>query len=528
MAVSSQFEAFPYVVLALAPFAPSPEEGRKLRRVRTDLTGLDAALEALAPTVRIEVPAAYCPDAWITVAPRAMRDFRPERLIRCCGYLNDLEDARGVIRDASRSGEALASVAAALQSRFPRLGLNLSVDKDAPSSQAGGAVDDILAMVAMPEQRTSGGKGLAGWLEQVEDRMSGVLRAIYNDAGFRALEASWRGAQLLLQQAGAKEGSGIVLELAPCDPKSPAFDAVLEALIADLAVELPHLVVVDTLLDSAPQRIAAARSLAVFAETLLTPTVTGIGPGFFHLEDWSQLGKVAYIGHYLEDSCFAKWRALRKETGGQWLCAAMNAVLARPVYGKDLQPRTPFFQEQEPLWVNPAWAVAALAAKSVAAYGWPSRLTDYHTLKLENLAVLETADGPLPTAAALGEDRLAEFAEAGFAPVVGMLHKDAALVPRLPAVSGDALAPRLFLNRVLGFLFWCKENMAAQIESGDVAANVRNAFGLFWQHTGHTPPEDLRVSAGEAEEGSLPLFIHFTPPKSVLPAGGAVEFTFSW
>lgn len=539
MAQSQQFEDVPFVILAVGPFAPAAGEGASLRRIQVDRTTLDDAFAAFAPTLRIEVPKAYCPDAWVTVAPRSLRDLRPENLATTSPYLLELHEARTLLQEARTSGPPPQQVASSLRSKCPNLPLDYAaLDADGTGGGAAGgddsAVDDILSMVASSSSSgsgSSGGKGIAGLLAQVEGLMAGVLQAVYDSPEFRTFESAWRGVELVLKQADIKEGSGIHLELASLNTTENGWIDTLEGMVDDLAGELPNLVVADAWLDSAPQRIETARRLAGFADTLLTPTLVGIGAQFFRLQDWSELGKVPYIKNFLEDAGFAKWRNLRKESGAGWLCPALNGVLARPRIGQDAPPRSVFFSETAPLWLNPAWGVAALVAKCVSVHGWPSRLTDYHSVALENLPVADGNDGPMATQMRLGEGRIAEFVEAGFTPVIGAVHKDIAITPRAVTLSGDSLAPQLFLNRVLGFLFWCRDNLAGQIDAPDpaeVADNLKFAFSLFWQRTGHQPPADLHITPGEHDEGALPLAIGFTPPKDVLPGGAKVEFTFGW
>jgi hypothetical protein len=536
MAPAAQFEDIPYTILALAPFAPAPKNAdAPPRRVRVDLSSLDQALEDFSPTLRIGVPRQFCPEAWVTVAPRSMRDFRPEKLLHVCPWLHDLEQARLLLHEARGAGRSPEAVARELREKWPQLPLNLDATPSGggPAPSASGAVDDILAMVAAPE--TPKGGGLQGWSAQVESLMAGVLAAVYNDQGFRACEAAWQGARLLLKQAGVKEGAGVVLLLANVDTgdtsEAGGLARALDKLMPELAGELPNLALVDVFLDSAPQRIELARTLASFAETLLLPTIVGAGAEFFRLGSWQELGRIPYINHFLEDAGFAKWRNLRAENGAHWLAVALNGLLARPLYGQDNPPRTPMFSEAAPLWLNPVWGLGALAALSVVRHGWPSRLSDYHSVFLADQPVFRGAAGPMACETPLGEDRVAEFAEAGFVPLLGALHKDIALAPYVNALSGTALGPQLLLNRVLGFLFWCKENLTEEIEAGgegEVAGNLQAAFSFFWRKSGHNPPVDLQIRAGEAEEGALPLTIRFTPPRDVLPGAAAMEFIFSW
>ena len=43
----------------------------------------------------------------------------------------------------------------------------------------------------------------------------------------------------------------------------------------------------------------------------------------------------------------------RKEPTSNWLIMMCNGFLTRPPYGEENRPRTPFFKEKRPLWVNP-------------------------------------------------------------------------------------------------------------------------------------------------------------------------------
>ena len=75
-----------------------------------------------------------------------------------------------------------------------------------------------------------------------------------------------------------------------------------------------------------------------------------------------------------------------------------NRFLTREPYGDESPPRTAFFREPAPLWISPVWALGTLIAKSVSAYGWPSRFTDYRRIALEDLAVHSVEDEMIPFA----------------------------------------------------------------------------------------------------------------------------------
>ena len=87
---------------------------------------------------------------------------------------------------------------------------------------------------------------------------------------------------------------------------------------------------------------------------------------------------------------------------------------------------------------------------------------------------------------------------------------------------------QLFFNRLVGFLFKLKEEAGGAEPQCDIAAQLGSALGELFQKTGHTPPGDISIEAGEAEQGKpIPLKIGLTPPSTLLPAD-RLEFTLAW
>lgn len=523
-----QIDDFPYIILALAPFSPVPDGPYTPQGLPVDLATLDAAVEALAPTLRVEAPKEFCPAAWVTIALRKFKHFKPDGMIEACDYLQRVAAAGQMIDQAKNAGQTVAAIADALRSKYPDVPLDLALTAPKPTAPASSQLDDLLAMVAMPDASAAGGPAgdLPGLKAQCDCIIAGVLQAIYAAPEFRACEAAWRGLEAMLKQGAIKEGRRVKVVIASIDVSN--FEDALDALLPVLTTTLPQLVLLDLEFDAAPERIQQLEKVANFADTLLAPTAVAIGPRFLHIADWDELKKIPYLKHFLEDAAYAKWRNLQKTPAANWLVPMLNGFLTRVRYGQDNRPKPVFFEETTPLWLNPVWALGALVAQSVLAFGWPSRFTDYMNVRLTDLAVSQDTGTPMATQMAVSDARLAEFVQAGFTPLLGAAYKDIAMLPKETTAAAGSLKYQLFVNQVLGFFFWCKEHLALQIED-DVPGSLTQAFALYWQLTGQNPPADISILPQEsADSGATQLAISFTPPTEVIPGGQKLEFTFAW
>ncbi|MEA1935994.1 MAG: type VI secretion system contractile sheath large subunit, partial [Thermodesulfobacteriota bacterium] len=321
---------------------------------------------------------------------------------------------------------------------------------------------------------------------------------------------------------------GIRLKIMPVSPEN--LESVLEKIIDELVTDLPNLVLIDLPFDSSPKSTNLLKKVAVFADTMLVPTLCWIDARFFHLDNWNDLKKVSYLKHYLEDAAYAKWRKLKELPGADWLSFSCNRFLTRFPYGPDNNPGTVFFQEKELLWISPIWALGTLTAQSIAAFGWPCRFTDYTSINLKDLAVVDSGDErPMSTEMSLSEDRLMEFIEIGITPLQGVEGKDIAFTPRETTLAGGSLKYQFFISRILTFLWWYRDNMDEELMRGDLGTNIKNVLELFWRRTGHAPPEDMEFTAEvSAEDKPVPIRISMTPPPSILPGGRKLEMTFLW
>jgi len=517
-------EATPYSILAVAPFRPGT--GSPAPPVSVHLDGLDAAVAAVRPEFRCPVPKGLLPSTWLTFRPTRLKDFKPDGLVQAVPELRAFQDAGAFIDESLARALSPEIIRAEIRSRWPELDLDLTISEAPPRVQA---VDDLLAMVALPsETPVEGPGGPKGWRAQIRERLAGLVATIFADPTFRQAEAAWRGLEVLLRQGPVKEGGTIEVRLVSAVREE--LPATLERLSLELLEAPPNLVVFDHAFDSTPPDLELLARVAALGETLLAPCAAWAGPRFLQLGDWAELGRLSLLAHALEDPVFAKWRHLREEPASHWLALACNRFLARAPYGKNNPARSVAIQEAAPLWISPVWALATLVAQSRQRSGWPSRFNAYPEIALADLAVGDFGAGTATaTEALLGEERVRQFAQIGLTPLVGLPGRDIAFIPREATAAGTSLRFQLFFNQLTGFLLRLKDFPGAGFAEGPLEENLKRALEALFRATGHRPPDDLEIRQAAAGTGeAVPLYISFTPPRTILPAQEKLEFTFSW
>ncbi len=354
-----------------------------------------------------------------------------------------------------------------------------------------------------------------------------ILSAVFADPDFRTAEAAWRGLATLTRQGPFPLGDGLRFRIVPACADTLA--EALDLLGRELAVAPPNLILVALPFDSSP------RSLALLEGRPLAPTP------FSRRSSWNWLrpsstcrpGRISSPGF---PTCPAtwrtrhspEWRRLPEHPGGAWLAATCNPFAGREPHRSELGHGLAACDETEPLWLSPAWAIGALAAQSVARFGWPTHLAKWRQVALHGLPGIDTGDRPIPTAVAFPRERLQQFKAAGISPLAVEPGRAEAFLPHAVTVSGQRLEPALYLNRVVAFLIQLHE-AAGTLPSEAVADEVADALALLFAAAGGGAPAELSVkAAAAAPDGSIPLYIRLVPPVGVLQSVEPLEFTFAW
>jgi len=516
----------PFTIVALAPFTSLDNTAWRDDPVVIDSDTFDTVVDTLKPKFFIPVPREICPEGRLDITCSRMKDFHPDGLVRNNTYLKNLCEAKGFIEDSNRKGMAVEEIVSGL-SQWPSLpSLAVPVKPHPPQSTSSSAVDNILKMVAVPQDSAAPSgeaDSLAGQLDSIIEQN---LRHIFSHDQFRSAEATWRGLQFLVKQAPAE--APFRLQIVPVTPDT--LEETLDELLPTLVSNLPSLIMVDLGFDISARSLDLLENIASFSETLLVPCITWIKPGFFFADTWQELNKLPYLPNYMDDMSFAKWRSLRGKPHARWLSLMCNRFLTRYPYGSDNSPRLTRFEEEAPLWISPVWAAAALMVQSLARYGWSTRFSAGSVVRLEDLVMQADATGKsLCTEMYVDDERVDQLIRCGIMPLAGAYNTDSAFIPRETTAGGAALSYQLLVSCISSFILWCKDHFNRDINAVELEDTLKKAFSLFWQQSSQAEPEELEISAttiGGDERVILSLSIK--PSRRVLPSAERVDIKFYW
>jgi len=517
----------PFKILALAPFFGQDCPAWEKAPLHVDPMDIDQVIKEIEPTCSISVPHSLCSNEGIELKFTKLKDFHPDSLVQNNPALQNLWEAKQWVEEAVKKDLAPKEINARLK-QWPNLPpIRVETAPQKPRTISRNSVDKILDMVALPNEQSKRSPESQDATRQIETILKQILELIFSDETFRMLESSWRGLNLLLRQINMGN-SDLEIEIVPVSFNS--MDETLAALTAEVIDAFPSLILVGLDFDNSPRSLDLLERIGQFAETVMVPAITCIRPTFFHIDTWQDIKKLAFLPHYLEESPYARWQSLKRGPCSGWLAVTCNRFLLRYQYGKDNKPRTIPFEERNPLWVSPVWALGSLICQSFVDAGWPTRFTDWQRIQLEDLP-LNTKDRgmPLPTEASFNRDRIDQFIRSGIIPIAAAQGKDSAFVPDEITVGDTSLSFQLLLSRIIQLLLWCRDHFEKGLKDGDLEVDLRQAFHSFWEKSGHSGPESLEISAGQPDqEDIIPVRIVLEPSREILPSRKQVELNFRW
>ncbi len=526
-----QAPRIPYTILALAPLAGQQERAWKEAPVVLDRQEPARALATLRPSLYISLPRDLCPAGGLQLTFQRLRDFTPDGLLESQPYLADLAAAGRFLDTARRQGMPATEIADGLR-RWPDLPplepqppLGQENRPAAPQDADNDTLDRILSMVASgPGDRVAATPGPAG--PSFDRILDEILARIFRDPEFRQMEASWQGVRLLAGQGGLNEN--VHLQLVPATRDT--LEETLAGLSSDLDRPLPSLLLVDCPFDSSARSLHLLDALARCGHALLVPALAWIIPPFFLIDSWQEMDRLPFLPHYLATQEFAKWRRLQESEAGRWLGLACNRLLCRFPWGADNRPRRVNLEEKEPPWVAPVWAAACLAGQAMAATGWPTALTDWHRHRITDLGLNMAGTPPLPVEILFSDSRMDQLRRCGIMALATARGRDFVCLGGEPMISADTtFSYQALLSRFTQFILWCRDQLSEEIGAEQLAAAISTAFRLFRQRAGDRTEDGFQVSVGSpGTDGRLPVRIQWTPPRSILPAGGDIILEFPW
>jgi type VI secretion system protein ImpC len=449
-----------------------PLATRKPRAVDPDV--LEEELGRLQVT--IDVPLENRQNARIEL--RDLDDFHPDRLLERVDVLRDWRKTRERLENPRTFAEAAKEVrawagppperrekAAAPAGGQDDIVGELLAGASRRAKAADSAFESELKAIVRPHLAPEEDSDLPRLRDAVDEARAALLRAILRNPRFRALEAAWRGLDLLVRRAGDESVRIFFL------------DASREALLSDVAgheklsgTGLYRRLVTETVDTPGAEPWGAVLGLYEFGPTLAdaallsrvakvakaagAPFLAGARPELVgcaslaatpDLSDWrAPEGEGAII-----------WEELRALPEAAWVALALPRLMLRRPYGSKTEPIESFAFEEIPgapeheayVWGNAALAPALVLLGAFELGGWD--LQPETAAEIQNLPAhvykegLETRVTP-PSEVVLTLRAAEKLLEAGLVPVLSLKGSESVRVARLQAIASPlrALAGR--------------------------------------------------------------------------------------
>jgi type VI secretion system protein ImpC len=325
---------------------------------------------------------------------------------------------------------------------------------DAERSKA--VLQQFLARVVEPGQVIPGDveTNIKYWVAEVDKKLSGQVNEILHHPDFQRLEGTWRGLHYLVHQSETSETLRIrVLNVSKRDlfkdlERAVEFDQ--SALSRKVYEEeygqrggTPYgMLVGDYEFSREPEDISLLTMISHVAAAAHAPFVAGAAPKLFNFDRFTELTAPRDLAKVFMGVEYATWKSFRESEDSRYVALTLPHVLARLPYGESLNRVDEFnFEEfvdgaghDKYLWMNAAWAYAALVTNAFARDSWFARIRGVQGGgKVESLPVhtFPTDDGDVamkcPTEIAISDRREFELSNLGFLPLLHSKNNDFAV-----------------------------------------------------------------------------------------------------
>ena len=392
------------------------------RPVPVDCDTFEAVMKRLGAVVRLPAPDAS--GASIEVRFESVDDFHPDQLIRRIAPLAALAQTRECLRDPGTAASAVAeaqkflaappqSAAAAtpsgaagesIQETMARL-LGGNPPAALPSTKPAASGIDLNALIkkivapsVVPGATTEETASLAA----VEMELAARLRAILHHPDFQAVEALWRGLDLLVRAHGGEESIKLfVLDVSKEELMAEvrAQENLQQSALCRALGERDWAVIVGAFtFDDRLEDIETLGRLAKISSRHGAAFVAGASPHFVGCDSLVLRPDPADWTRRMTSETGATWEALRALPEARHLGLVLPRVLLRQPYGKGSDPidRFPFEEmaggamHESFLWGNGAFVAGHLLADLFRAEGW--EMTASGPGELDDLPVFRFAE----------------------------------------------------------------------------------------------------------------------------------------
>ncbi|MGY2253241.1 type VI secretion system contractile sheath large subunit [Pseudomonas reactans] len=226
-------------------------------------------------------------------------------------------------------------------------------------------------------------------IAEIDTKLSLQMDEILHHPDFQALEASWKGLQLLVDRTNFRENIKIELlnvsrqdlledfEDSPEVIQSGLYKHIYSAEYGQFGGQPVGAIIANYFLSpSAPdvKLMQYASSVACMAHA---PFIAAAGPAFFGLESFTGLPDLKDLKDHFEGPQFAKWQSFRQSEDSRYIGLTVPRFLLRTPYDPlECPVKTFAYQEnvvnshEHYLWGNTAYAFATRLTDSFARFRW--------------------------------------------------------------------------------------------------------------------------------------------------------------
>lgn len=375
-------------------------------------------------------------------------------------------------------------------------------------------------------------------VDDLDQLISGQLNEVFNDAGFRRLEAAWRGLKFLVDRLNFRED--IVLDVLAA-PKAEIDNALYHQVLIpehNAPGEKPALsaVLVDAAFDKSTADLTLLGDLADTGASLQAPIIAAVAPAFFGKDKQSDLPALPVLWQHLDTAEYIAWHKLRENKASNFLVLALPDFLLRYAYDADQHRAKGFtFVEEGQLWGRASLAVGVRIAESFVQTGWPTHILGTSQARVEDLPLWYSPQGYTPLGCLLPDSKFGEFKKAGFTVLAGSKDRDHLFLARANTVckpetyddlmaAAEArehvtLASQLFVARAAHHVLTIQPALPPSENPHETLREIDAQMRAFLYSPGKAVPQDA-VWVEHVADSGLPdqeLFaIRLTPPAHVL------------
>jgi type VI secretion system protein ImpC len=461
-----------------------------LEAIPIDKLSFDRVMEALAPSLAIEVKDPFVPTdppLRVDLRWRELKALRPDAIVEQVPLLRALVDARRVVEDVRGRRLSAANARAQLARILPRPSWAESLtsevteragieggDRGGRSPPVGGSspLDDLLDKVDIkgPESARAAVGPPAGNLsaivtaiaksargnesvpaavvgsapERVERAFARIVGDVLRHPEVRRLERAWRSLRLLVDACDFR--AGVEVDAVPTDAEGVerAFRRLADRAGGESSRAPVDLFVIDHDVAATAVDLARLEKWGEMAEAFRAPLVTNGTAGLLGVDDLAQIAKTTRRLANIDDPRSVAVRGVASRDAARWIALAFNHVLLRSPYTastsrvRDLPFAEDAADRDACVFGGAAIVVAGLSARSFVKHGWPTAIVGPQNGVFGNLPVHEVADAgqtfAIPLETFVTTDAQTEAARAGFTLLGCAANHDAAVLMKAPVL----------------------------------------------------------------------------------------------